>query len=379
MDESDHGPQRRTDGGDETVAVGTATAAPGETARGHVAATELPTGPTEELPVVVTNGDREGPTLWVTGAIHGDEATGLAVAQDVAALLDPAAVRGTVVVVPTLNPAGLRRTTRTSYYGDEDPNRGFPDPEGDRFEPPSVQELVDERVFELFTETEPADALLDLHTATVGSMPFVIRDRVLYGERRDRETAATLADDLASLADATGLPVVTEYGAEAYTGRTLQRSTAGAALNAAGIPALTLELGSHSVVEDDARRLGVAAVGRCAVAVGVLDAVPEDAPEDTLAAPVDYPVRRHRGPRTETPGICRHEVAAGDVVEAGDTVARVVTAAGERRDVVETDHDGYVLGRRDGVAVYENDPVASLAVRDDGDLVVPRDPESDAD
>ncbi|PSQ56305.1 deacylase [Halobacteriales archaeon SW_7_71_33] len=359
-----------------SVTIGTATAATGETARGHLVVTELPTGPPERVPVAVVAGEGDGPTLWVTGAVHGDEATGLAVAQDLVDALDPAAVSGTVVVVPALNPAGLRRNTRTSYYGDEDPNRGFPDPESERHEPPSVQELADARVFEAATESVPADALLDLHTATVGSIPFVIRDRVLYGQRRDRETAADLADRLADLAAATGLPVVTEYGADAYVGRSLQRSTAGAALNAAGVPALTLELGSHSVVEERDRRLGLAAVCRAAVAVGVLDGVPADAPTDELSAPVDYPVRRHRGPRTDTPGVCRHTVAAGDPVEAGETVARVVTAAGEERATVETDRDGYVLGRRDGVAVYENDPVTSLAVRDDGDLVVPRDGET---
>ncbi len=353
--------------------LGSAATDPGETDRGTLTVTDLPTGASERLPVAVVDGERDGPTLWVTGSIHGDEATGLAVAQDLVRALSPAAISGAVVVVPTLNPAGLRRGVRTSYYGDEDPNRTFPDPESERVEPPTVQELVSEHVFEAFTETVPADALLDLHTATVGSMPFVIRDRVLYGERRDESTAEDLAERLANLAAATEMPVVTEYGADAYTGRGLQRSTAGAALNAAGIPALTFELGSHDVVEEPNRRLGLAAVCRVAVELGVLDAVPADVANVTRSAPVDYPVRRHRGPRTDVAGVCRHEVSAGDVVTAGETVARVVTAAGERRATVETDHDGYVLGRRDGVAVYENDPVTSLAVRDSGDLVVPRD------
>ncbi len=358
------------------IAVGSVAADSGETERGGLRVTDLPTGASERLPVAVVNGERDGPTLWVTGSIHGDEATGLAVAQDLVEALSPGTVQGGVVVVPTLNPAGLRRSTRTSYYGDEDPNRTFPDPESERFEPPSVQELASERAFEAFTETAPADALLDLHTATVGSMPFVIRDRVLYGERRDEATAETLADRLAALAEATEMPVVTEYGADAYTGRALQRSTAGAALNAAGIPALTLELGSHSVVEEAHRRLGLAAVCRVAVELGTLDRVPPGVADVSRSAPVTYAVRRHRGPRTGTAGVCRHAVSAGDVVEAGETVARVVTAAGEPLETVETDHAGYVLGRRDGVAVYENDAVASLAVRDDGALVVPRDPDT---
>ena len=363
----------------DEIAVGSVAADPGETERGTLTVTDLPTGGSERLPLVVANGEREGPTLWVTGSIHGDEATGLAVAQDFVEVLSPASVEGAVVVVLTLNPAGLRRNARTSYYGGEDPNRTFPDPESERVEPPTVQELMSERVFEAFTDTAPADALLDLHTATVGSMPCVIRDRVLYGERRDEARAETLADRLADLADATGLPVVTEYGAERYTGRSLQRSTAGAALNAAGVPALTLELGSHSVVEEPNRRLGLAAVTRVATELGVLDGVPTDVADVSRSSPVSYPVRRHRGPRTDVAGICRHDVSAGDTLEAGDTVARVVSPAGVRRCEIETEHDGYVLGRRDGVAVYENDPVASLAVRDDGDLVAPRDTESEQD
>jgi hypothetical protein len=360
--------------------LGTASAAAGDLDRGYLTVTDLPTGSPERVPTAVANGANEGPTLWITGGVHGDEATGIAVAQDAMDVLDPAALSGAVVCVPTLNPAGLRRNRRSSYYHDDDPNRGFPDPESDRYEPPALQELIDGRIYDAFADD--ADALLDLHTAGVGSMPFAIRDRVLYGERRDREAATSIAADLDDLAVATNLPVVNEYGAEEYTGKRLQRSTAGAALNAAGIPALTLELGSHSVVEELGRRAGLAAVLNVAVDLGLLDAFPGGVgvgPDEPPTAPIDHPVRRHLGPRTDDPGICRHRVSAGDVVEAGEAVADIVSPTGERRDVVESDADGYVLGRREGIAVYENDPVASVAARDDGDLVVPREPDDGAE
>lgn len=356
--------------------IGTASAAPGELSRGHYAVTDLPTGAPERLPVVIANGSRDGPQLWVTAGVHGDEATGLAAAQDVMDRLEPGDLSGSVVCLPLLNPSGVRRNARKSYYQDEDPNRGFPDPEADRHRPPSTNELIAERIYELFSDS--ADALLDLHTANVDSMPFLIRDRVLYGERRDREAARQLADDLERVAGAAGLPVVTEYEAEEYTGQILQRSTAGAALNGASIPALTFELGSPDVVQPRGRRLGVAGVVRVMLELDMLAAPPTDLAAP-LAAPVEFPVRRELGPRVETPGICRHEVTAGDAVEAGETVARVRTPAGEPVETVHSDHDGYVLGRRPGVAVYENDPVASMAVRDDGDLVVPRDPDGEPD
>jgi predicted deacylase len=353
--------------------LGTADADPGELDRGHLAVTDLPTGGPERLPVVVAEGNEAGPILWVTASIHGDEHTGLAAAQDVIVEDLPDRLAGTVVCLPNLNPAGLRRSTRTSYYHDDDPNRQFPDPAGERHRPPKVQELVAERLYEAFADS--ADALLDLHTAHVGSVPFVIRDRVLYGERRDESEAERLAEELAGVVEATGLPVVNEYPAEEYVGQSLQQSTAGAALNGAGIPACTFELGSHSVVEDRNRALGVRGVYGVLQHLGMVDAVPGDADvaDAPHAAPVDYPVRRFRGPRTEEAGLLRHRVAAGDTVDAGDVVATVVTPTGEQIGVVESDHDGYVLGRA-GVTAYENDPVASMAVRDDGDLVVPREP-----
>lgn len=356
--------------------LGTADADPGELDRGHLAVTDLPTGGPERLPVVVAEGAEDGPTLWLTASIHGDEHTGLAAAQDVMVESLPDRLRGTVVCLPNLNPAGLRRSTRTSYYHGDDPNRQFPDPVGERHRPPKVQELVAERLYEAFADS--ADALLDLHTAHVGSVPFVIRDRVLFGEQRDEGEAEDLADDLAALVAATDLPVVNEYPAEEYVGQSLQKSTAGAALNGAGIPACTFELGSHSVVEERNRALGVRGVYGV---MGHLDMVDEppagvDAAEGPYDPPVDYPVRRFRGPRTDAAGLVRHRVESGDAVEAGETVADVVTPAGEQVGTVTTDRDGYLLGRA-GVTAYENDPVASMAVRDDGDLVVPRDPDDE--
>ncbi|WP_440007555.1 succinylglutamate desuccinylase/aspartoacylase family protein [Halomicrococcus sp. SG-WS-1] len=360
--------------------VGTAESAPGELATGWLDVTDLPTGTPERLPVLVAEGEDDGPTLWITAAIHGDEVTAMATAQDAVDEDLAERLRGTVVCLPNLNPAGLRRNARTSYYHGDDPNRYFPDPDADGSRPPRVQELIDERIFEAFADS--ADALIDLHTAQVGSVPFVIRDRVLYGEvsgtadgderraERDEDEARDLADQLDRLADAFDFPVVNEYAAEEYTERNLQRSTAGAALNNAGIPAFTVELGSHSVVEEDARALGVTGLRNAMCELGMLDGDPEPT---GLDAPVDFPVKRAVHPHVDAAGVVRHRVAAGDVIEAGEVVADVVTPHGERQATVESEHDGYVLGRFEGVAAYENDPVASLAVRDEGDLVVPRD------
>ena len=375
--------------------VGTAHASPGECATGTLDVTALPTGGTERIPVLVARGVEAGPTLWIIGGIHGNELTGVAAAQDVLADGVPSGLRGTVVCAPMCNPAGLRRTERTSYYHGDDPNRYFPGEDDDRTTEPRVQELIDERLYDAVVDS--ADAVLDFHTAQVGSVPFVIRDRVLYevadgdesGEtptdgdettterddrtRRSESDARALADDLEALANATDLPIVTEYPAAEYTDRNLHRSTAGALLNEAGIPALTLELGSHDVVEESYRAAGVAAAYRTMVHLGMLGAVPEaiESEAPSIDAPVDFPVRRFVGPYTGVAGLCRHRLVAGDVFDSGEPIADVVSPHGEVRETLSVEHDGYVLGRGSAV-VYENDPVASLAVRDDGPLLAER-------
>jgi predicted deacylase len=356
--------------------LGTASAAPGELARGYFDVTDLPTGTAERLPVIIANGEDDGPTLWITGGIHGDEATGVAVSQDAMRESLPEEIAGTVVCVPVLNPAGLRRNVRTSYYGDDDPNRKFPDPESESSRPPEVQERIDKRLYDEIVDS--ADALIDNHTAGVNSYPFVIRDRVLYGERRTEAEAEELAAELEALVEATGLPLLTEYPAEEYVGQSLQRSTAGAVCNAAGIPAFTTEFGTHSVVTEDIREAGVAAMYGVMDEMGMLTEWPDDVAEPgAFDAPVDFPTRRFNGPRTETAGLVRHRVEAGDAVAEGEVVADIVTPTGEQVDTVEAPDDGYVIGRNEGLAVYEGDSVLRMAARDDGDLLAPRDPDEE--
>lgn len=380
--------------------IGSATARPGERVTGYVEVTGFPTGGAERLPVIVARGESDGPTLWITGGVHGDELTGVAVAQDVLAAGVPDGLAGTVVCVPICNPSGVRDVERTSSYHGDDPNRFFPDAAGseDTDEPDDrrVQELIDERLYELIVDS--ADAHLDVHTAQVGSVPFVIRDRILYdpatddaasdgdgapenadgdggpedGGRTEQEAQA-LADRLDGLAQATALPVVNEYPAVEYAERNLDRSAAGAVLNRAGIPALTLELGSFGVVEEAHRAAGVAAAYRAMVHLGLLARVPDRVaePAPTYDAPVDFPVRRYRGPNAPRAGICRHEFEAGEAFEAGAKLATLVSPHGDETDAISVEHDGYVLGRANTIC-YENDPVTSLAVRDEGPSIAPR-------
>jgi protein MpaA len=68
-------------------------------------------------------GRATGPAILVFGAIHGDEAAGIAITRDL--LEDSSSLRANLWVVPDLNPDGVAMKTRQNADG-VDLNRNFP-------------------------------------------------------------------------------------------------------------------------------------------------------------------------------------------------------------------------------------------------------------
>src|SRR5512135_2579516 len=62
--------------------------------------------------VVIRNGD--GPTLLLTGAVHGDEYEGPVALARLARTLTPESIRGRIVILPALNLPALVAGTRLS-------------------------------------------------------------------------------------------------------------------------------------------------------------------------------------------------------------------------------------------------------------------------
>jgi predicted deacylase len=86
-----------------TITIGTAVAAPGTTARGFIPVTKLAGGSSLEIPLIVINGARPGPCLWIDASIHGDEPEGTLTCQSLARHLSAGELAGTLVLVPAMN------------------------------------------------------------------------------------------------------------------------------------------------------------------------------------------------------------------------------------------------------------------------------------
>src|SRR5690554_56121 len=116
-------------------------------------------GLSQITPVLVVNGVNQGPTLCLTGAIHGDELNGIEIVRRAMYDLDPAKLSGRVVGVPIVNLSGFQQGSR--YLPDRrDLNRYFPGrPDGT---------LADRIAHSLFTDViGHCDMLVDIHTGSL--------------------------------------------------------------------------------------------------------------------------------------------------------------------------------------------------------------------
>ena len=174
----------------QSITLGTATSKPGAIQYGRWEALQHPTGHAEFLPVVIAQGKTGGPCLWLTAGIHGGEQAGPLVLYQLLTSKLVERLRGTIVAIPALNPAGLRTMKREPYHASKDPNRLWPDgrsqaPQDPDKEPPTSLERAYGRLFQEILAS--ADFLIDYHNSWTGSLSFAFQDRVLYHADQDAQ------------------------------------------------------------------------------------------------------------------------------------------------------------------------------------------------
>ena len=136
--------------------VGTAGAARGEKAYGAI---EVPAGADAALtiPVVVANGAKPGPVLALVSGLHGTEYASIIALERVIERLEPAALSGTVIVVPLVN---------INSFEQKVPHVNPIDRKSmNRFYPGKIDGTQTERASYLITKevVDRCDHLIDLH------------------------------------------------------------------------------------------------------------------------------------------------------------------------------------------------------------------------
>jgi len=139
-----------------TFTVGTAAALRGQKATGTI---EVPAGSDAALsiPVAVFHGAKPGPVLALVSGAHGTEYASIVALEKVIALLNPAELSGTVIVVPLVNiPSFEQKVPHVNPIDRKSMNR---------FYPGRMDGTQTERASFMITKqvVEQCDHLIDLH------------------------------------------------------------------------------------------------------------------------------------------------------------------------------------------------------------------------
>lgn len=110
---------------DKTLQIGGTVIEPGTQHTLQIPVASLYTHTEMTMPVRVIRGKKDGPRLFVSAAIHGDEINGVEIIRRLLKLKEIYRLRGTLIAVPVVNVYGY--TSRTRYLPDRrDLNRSFP-------------------------------------------------------------------------------------------------------------------------------------------------------------------------------------------------------------------------------------------------------------
>ncbi len=280
------------------------------------------------LPIHVVHGRRDGPTLFVSAAVHGDEIIGIEIIRRLLKLSAIRKTRGTLLCVPVVNVFGLIAHNR--YLPDRrDLNRSFPGSQNGS--------LAGQLAHVFLTEiVRRSDFGIDIHSAAIHrcNLPQI---RVSL----DRPRAMELAE---------------AFNPPAIITAPLRDGSLRRAASEAGVDVLLYEAGEALRFDEVAVRVGVKGILRVMRHLGMIKS---SKAEPSRVAPVrsssTYWVRAPQG------GIVRATRKLGGRVDIGDIIGYVADPMGETESPIEARKAGIVIGIANMPVVNRGDALFHIA------------------
>lgn len=303
--------------------------ASGERATINLPVAKLYTHTNLAMPVHVINGRRDGPTLFVCAAIHGDEINGVEIIRRLIKLPLLSRLRGALIAIPIVNVHGF--LDRSRYLPDRrDLNRSFPGTE---------RGSLAARIANLFMAeiVEQSNFGIDLHTGGLHrtNLPHI---------------RAHLDDErTARIATAFGTPVM--INADVRDGSLREAAVE------KGLPMLLYEAGEALRFDEVSIRAGVRGI------VNVLRELEMLPPSRSRRKRPYRPVvaRSSSWVRAPESGIFRATVPIGARVEKDGLLGLVSDSFGDTEIEVRAPAEGIVIGRTNLPLVHEGEALFHLA------------------
>jgi predicted deacylase len=281
------------------------------------------------MPVHVVNGRRDGPVLFLSAAIHGDEINGIEIIRRLLKSRQIRSLKGALIAVPVVNVHGFLSQSR--YLPDRrDLNRSFPGSE--------TGSMAARLAFTFMREVvSQCTHGIDLHTGAIGreNLPQ-IRAKVVD------------APQTAAMACAFGAPVILNAG--------LRDGSMREAVDEFGIPVLLYEAGEALRFDEVAIRAGVKGIIRV---MRHLDMLPKKKPSRTVLPP--RVAKKSQWVRAPQSGVLRMIAPLGAQVNKDEIIARVADPFGEQEVEVCASVSGIIIGKTNLPLVYEGEALFHIA------------------
>ncbi len=309
------------------ITVGDTVVNPGERATVRLPVADLYTGTSLAMPVHVVCGRRDGPVLFVSAAIHGDELNGVEIIRRLLKRKALSSMRGTLLAVPIVNVHGFLDQSR--YLPDRrDLNRSFPG---------SRKGSVAARMAHTFMHeiVEKADFGIDLHTGAINrsNLPQI---------RGNLDDDATL-----QLAKAFGTPVIVNSNVRDGSLRQCAADQ--------GMPMLIYEAGEALRFDELCIRAGLRGTLNAMRHIGMLPLSKKTRPVAPVLADSTSWVRAPES------GIVIPRVELGSRVTAGQPLAIIGDPVSNKEVQVEAPFDGIIIGQSKLPLAHEGDALFNIA------------------
>jgi len=282
------------------------------------------------MPITVIAGT-DGPTVLITGGVHGGEYAGIEAAMRLARELRPEGLRGTVVIIhPVSLPAFHARQQYVVPHDGKNLNRQFPGK--------AVGTVSERMAWAVMQVARRVDAWVDLHGGDIHEalVPFTI-----YSDVADREVVAASR----SMADV--------YGIEYVVASASVKGGTYSAAAAAGIPCILAEAGQVGQLDEESVAVHLRGCRNVLHHLGCLDGEPD--PVGPVRA-----LRRFEWRFAGEDGCWYPAVHLGAEVQEGQPVGEVRDYFGNVLREYRAPTAGIVLFLVTSLAMNEGDPLLAV-------------------
>ncbi len=308
--------------------IGGAVVAPGSRETISIPLSVLSNHTPMNLPVQIIHGTKEGPTAFVSAAIHGDEIIGVEIIRRLSHMIAKRRLAGTVLLVPIVNTIGFISHSR--YLPDRrDLNRSFPGSATGSL----ASQLAHRFLNDVVARCEFG---IDLHSAAIHreNLPQI---RANPGDEKSMD-----------LARAFGAPIIIKSP--------LRDGSLRSAALKRGVPVLVYEAGEGLRFDEFSIRVGVKGVLR------VLQHSGMTASRSIKGVTVESHVaQKSSWERAPAGGLMRALRKTGDTVAAGEVIGLVSDPFGDMETEVTATVGGLIIGRSNLPVVNQGDALFHIA------------------